>query len=86
MHAVKYSAVKAPDGIIYHLWRPFEGRRNDNALLSESELLIRCKQFAPSFYLFGDPAYPVSSVLLSPLDSSKLTKEEKEFNQKMSSC
>ena len=24
MHAVKYSAVKAPDGIIYHLWGPLK--------------------------------------------------------------
>ena len=86
MYAVKYSAVKAPDGIIHHLWLPFEGQRNDNALSTDSELLIRCKQFAPWFYLFGDPAYPVSSVLLSPFYSSKLTKEDQEFNQKMSPC
>jgi len=86
MHAVKYSAVNAPDSIIYHLWGRLEGRRNDNALLSDSQLLIRCKQFAPSFYLFGDPAYPVSTVLLSPLDSSRLTNVEKEFNWKKSSC
>jgi len=36
MYAVKYSAVKAPDGLIHHLWGPFEGKKNDNALLSES--------------------------------------------------
>ncbi|PWW74081.1 hypothetical protein C7212DRAFT_359335 [Tuber magnatum] len=76
MHAVKYSAVKAPDGLIDHLWGPFE----------ESGLLSKCNEFASSYYLFGDPTYPVSSVLLSSFDNSTLTKEEKIFNKRMSSC
>ncbi|KAG0643217.1 hypothetical protein HOY80DRAFT_1096339 [Tuber brumale] len=62
MHAVIYSTVKAPDG-----------RRNDNALLSDSELLSRCQKFTPSFYLYGDPTYPVSTALLSPFDDFSST-------------
>lgn len=40
-HSLKYSAVKAADGLIYHLYGPFEGRRNDNHLLRASGLLDR---------------------------------------------
>ncbi|RPA94290.1 hypothetical protein L873DRAFT_1701834, partial [Choiromyces venosus 120613-1] len=38
-HAVKYSAVKAPDRIIYHLFVPYEGCQNNNTLLKDSDLL-----------------------------------------------
>jgi hypothetical protein len=33
-HALKCSAVKSPDGLIFQLYGPFEGRRNDNLLFS----------------------------------------------------
>jgi hypothetical protein len=41
MHALKYSAVKCPDGLIYRLVGRLEGRRNDNPLFSASSLLPR---------------------------------------------
>lgn len=85
-HALKYSAVKAPDGITYHLFGPYEGRRNDNALLHDSQLLDRCRVFAGDFYLFGDPTYPLSDVLQAPFSRIELSTEEKEFNKKMSRC
>lgn len=88
LHALKYSAVKCPDGLIYHVFGPYEGRRNDNALLRESELLARRREFAPSFYLYGDPAYPLSSVLISPFShlTGELSESQKIFNKRMSSC
>ena len=84
VHSLKYSAVKSPDGLIYHLFRPYEGCRNDNALLNDSGLVERCIQKAPSFCLYGDSAYPVSSVLLSPFLKANLTKEEMAWNVAMS--
>lgn len=39
MYALKYSAVKSLDGLIYHLFGPWERHRNDNALLRGSNLL-----------------------------------------------
>jgi hypothetical protein len=84
IHALKYSAVKCPDGLIYHLYGPFEGRRNDNSLLAHSNLLDRLRTHAPQFYIYGDPAYSIHSVLLSPFDNAKLTPEEQEFNKRMS--
>jgi hypothetical protein len=84
MHALKYSAVKSPDGMIYHLHRPMVGRWNDNALLYESGLLHRCKQFSDDHYIFGDPAYPKSDVLLSPYDKIDLLPDQITFNLRMS--
>jgi hypothetical protein len=86
MHALKYSAVKCPDGLIYHLHGPFEGRRNDNALLQDSKLLTRCKARASEFYLYGDAAYPMSDALISPYDGANPPQDEKDFNQAMGSC
>jgi hypothetical protein len=87
MHALKYSAVKSPDGLIYHLHGPFEGRRNDNALLQDSKLLDRCKIYASDngFYLYGDAAYPLSHSIISPYDGANPSQEEKAFNTAMGS-
>jgi hypothetical protein len=88
MHALKYSAVKCPNGIICHLYSPYEGRRNDNALLRDSGLLERCREFVSEFCMYGDPAYPLSSVLVSPFShlTEALTDNQKWFNKGMSSC
>lgn len=71
MHALKFQALMLPNGIIGHLYGPFEGRRNDNFLLTDSGLLERLEQFAHQevdedapieqrhFQIFGDPAYGV---------------------------
>jgi hypothetical protein len=87
MHALKYSAVKCSDGLIYHLHGPFEGRRNDNALLQDSKLLYRCKIYASDngFYLYGDAAYPLSHSIISPYDGANPSQEEKAFNSAMGS-
>lgn len=79
-----------PDGIIYHLYGPEEGRRNDNHLLDASGLLDRCARNAnksvddSSYYLYGDPAYPSSRYLLSPFAKGEnITPTEHIFNVKM---
>lgn len=54
MHALKFQAVMLLNGLIGHLYRPVEGRRNDNALLKESQLLERLCEFAVSEDLDDD--------------------------------
>jgi len=83
IHFLKYSAVKAPDGLIYYLWSPYEGRRNDNILLKESGLRERMKEKAEGFCIFGDPAYPVSAEVQWPWSRMELSEEEKEYNRRM---
>jgi hypothetical protein len=59
-----------PNGIIGHLYEPFEGQQNDNFLLTESGLLdclahfahhVGANENAPAedqyLQIFGDPAY-----------------------------
>ncbi|KAF7334803.1 DDE Tnp4 domain-containing protein [Mycena sanguinolenta] len=96
VHANKFQAVKTPDGMIAHLFGPIEGRRNDNHLLAESKILEKCAQFAlrPGadqntpiqqryFQLFGDPAYGVSPLLLSPFSADQRTEEQTAWNAAM---
>jgi nuclease HARBI1 len=40
-HALEFQALMLPNGIISHLYGPFEGWHNDNHLLTESGLLER---------------------------------------------
>lgn len=83
---MKYSAVKSPNGIIYHLFGPYEGRRNDNHLLRESGLKDGCLVHAPEFCIYGDPVYSVSTVLQSPFSNLDITEKEKTFKKAMASC
>ena len=84
MHSLKYSVVKSPDGLIYHCYGPYEGRRNDNHLLDSSNLLVRCQEYARGYHLYGDPAYGISSALISPYEKYKITPDRMLFNTKMS--
>ncbi|EIN09893.1 hypothetical protein PUNSTDRAFT_66662 [Punctularia strigosozonata HHB-11173 SS5] len=95
-HALKYQALALPDGLIGHLYGPLEGRRGDGFLLSDSGLLDWCLQHAKCldtspgqttyYHLYGDPAYGLTDVLISPFSGpGERTEEEREFNERMSS-
>ena len=97
-HALKFQALMLPNGIIGHLYGPFEGRRHDNILHTESGLLDCLAQFAHQentdedtpieeryFQISGDPAYGVGLNILSPFSGpGERTEEEKEWNAEMS--
>lgn len=94
-HAIKFQAIKLPNGLIGILFGPVEGRHNDNHLLAESKLIEWCYEnaFRPGadgntsigtryFHLFGDPAYGISPVLMSPFSGlGERTEEAKEWNE-----
>lgn len=89
IHALKFHAVVTPDGIISHLYGPVEGRRHDETLYRESGLaeLLERHSFAPNgspLVIYGDPAYGLSTHLISPYKGLELTQEQKAFNHKMS--
>ncbi len=97
-HALKFQALMLPNGIIGHLYGPFEGRRNDNFLLTESGLLEHLAHFAhpedlaadapyeeQTYQMFGDPAYGVGPHIISPFAGmGDCTEEEKTWNAEMS--
>jgi hypothetical protein len=100
-HALKYQAVMLPNGIIAHLFGPVEGRRAGPHLLAASGLLARCWERATRpgttaatplaeryFQLFGDAAYGVSPIMMSPYtgrDGRLPSPEERDWNAAMSS-
>ncbi|EIN08186.1 hypothetical protein PUNSTDRAFT_69324 [Punctularia strigosozonata HHB-11173 SS5] len=100
-HALKYSALVSPDGLIVHLFGPVEGRHNDNWLLRESHLLQYCEAYArrpdvPTtappgeqyMQVYGDSAYGVSHLILSPFNTrsgGQLSAEQRQFNDTMGS-
>jgi nuclease HARBI1 len=57
-------------------------------MLRESGLLGRLEKIRVNFsraYIYGDPAYPVSSVLQTPFKGSHIREYQKDWNMRMSS-
>lgn len=97
-HALKYQALTLLNGLIGHLFGPQEGRQNDNVLAAMSRVFKKALEHAirpetnentpiaeRHFQIFGDHAYGVSSVILSPFARARdWTAEEQEWNNVMS--
>ena len=45
VHAIKYQAVSAPNGLCVNLSGPYEGRKHDSSMLTESGLLTELNQY-----------------------------------------
>ena len=78
-HGMKFQAIAVPNGMIAHLDGPYCTPQNDGGVLVESRLLKLMREHAiqpglvegdPSerryFQLYGDSAYGVSAMLVSP--------------------
>lgn len=89
VHSIKFQSVVAPNGLVANLFGPVEGKRHDSAMLAESGLLQKLNQFshAPDgtvLCIYGGPAYPIRTHLLSPFKGAGLTAVQQEFNKSMS--
>ena len=63
VHALKFQAVAARNGLIANFFGPVEGRRHTSALLAMSGLLNQLEErsFSPNgnaLCMYGDPTYP----------------------------
>jgi len=88
-HCLKYHGIVTPDGLISHLFGPVDGRRNDTFLWRKSNLPHILEQNAhtpngTSLQVYGDPAYCISSYILSPYEGAQLTNDQKQWNRSMS--
>jgi len=87
-NCVKLQALSLPDGLIFHLFGPEEGRRHDMTLFRhsgiEADLARSLVVGGRQFYIYGDPAYVLRPYLQIGFRGSTLTDEEKEFNKQMS--
>ncbi|KAF7356210.1 DDE Tnp4 domain-containing protein [Mycena venus] len=80
IHANKFQALVLPNGLFGHLFGPMEGRRNDNALLAASE-----HRHNEALLIFGDPAYSISPLIMSPFaGAGERSAEETAWNAAMS--
>jgi nuclease HARBI1 len=85
---LKWQVIRTPDGLVFHIFGPCEGRRHDMHLYAESgldeilseELLIDAVQH----YVFGDSGYTLRPCLMTPFEEGNLTEGEVLFNKRMS--
>jgi nuclease HARBI1 len=83
-HCVKFQSLITPDGLFAQLYGPIEGRRHDLFLLHSSSLIDDMKREIPNYLIYGDPAYPCNSSVLSGFQGRNLTVEMVRFNRNMS--
>ena len=84
LHVIKFQSIMAPNGIIAHLFGPFEGSRHDAAMLAESNILDRMENTLGGFYVYGDPAYPIRRSIIAPFRGANLSPDQDNFNYEMS--
>ena len=93
IHGIKSQSLILPNGIIGHFYGPLVVSRHDSHLLSVSGLVAVLRhissvvlQTAVPFAAYGDPAYPISEVLLRPFKGvNVMTPPQRELNKIMSS-
>ena len=87
-HGLKYQAIVTPDGIIYSLYGPYEGKKNDWSIWTESGVIPRLRRMMtaprPCLYLYGDPAYHCTFGVCAPFLGDALTADQQRFNTELS--
>ena len=92
-HAIKWQAIKTPDGLISSLAGPFEGRLGDWLVWQQSGLegilriLFTHLPAEKRLYLYGDAAYSLSFAVLGGYKARvnhELNDAEREYNEQMS--
>lgn len=82
-------AIKLPEGIIFNLQGPTKARRRDITLYImsgiEKDPLDGLVFNQRQFYLYGDPAYCLSSHLLIPFEKGDFSVHERRYNESMES-
>lgn len=87
-HCVKYQSVLCPDGMIVSLKGAYPGRRHDAGIFRESglyrELEEKAVYGAEKYALYGDQAYGVMELLLTPFAGrNPLPDYQQNFNLSM---
>lgn len=86
-HKVKYQCVVLPNFMIGDWFGPAPGRAHDSQVLANSNVVDRLRyirdRVGEPLCLYGDPAYPVSEVLLRA-PKGRMTREMEEYATLMS--
>lgn len=88
IHCLIYQTVTTPDGLMFGMYGPVEGRRHDLTLLRESRWddIWREALFIDGewFYVYGDSAYLLRPWMMRPFTRGVCSAEETFFNTRMS--
>ena len=84
-HGFKVQAVVAPNGLTACLHGPYPGHRHDSTILGDSGLLQALRDAGAVHHLYGDPAYPLSDMLITGFKGVNLTARQRHCNARMSS-
>jgi hypothetical protein len=77
-----------PDDVLFHIFGPYEGRRHDmhlysqsglDAILSERQLIDRVQH-----HIYGDSGCMLRSYLITPFEGTNITSDEALFNKRLS--
>ncbi|PXF46694.1 hypothetical protein BWQ96_03520 [Gracilariopsis chorda] len=89
-NCLKFQALSTPDGLIFHIFGPVEGRRHDMMVYRHSnideELSTTLCIYGTQYYIYGDPAYVIRPYLIIGYGGAFLTEKQKQFNKEMSAC
>ncbi|CAN7982950.1 unnamed protein product [Ixodes hexagonus] len=85
-HVVKYQSLMCANGIICQLDGPFRGRRHDAGMMHDSCLYEKLQRLVRgrSYVIYGDPAYPIRTLVLKPYGGAGATAAKLLFNRQMS--
>jgi nuclease HARBI1 len=85
---LKWQAVTTPDGLLFHVCGPFEGRRHDMHFYAQSGIDDVLGQLllidGVQHYLYGDSGYALRPYLITPFEGAVLTSDEALCNKRMS--
>ena len=89
VHSIKFQSVVAPNGMIANLAGPYEGRKHDSGMLTDTGLMMQLQQYSHgtnrnSLCIYGDPAYPLRLQLQAPFRGPRLTNNQALYNKSMS--
>jgi nuclease HARBI1 len=87
-NGLKYQVITMPNGMIFNIFGPWEGRRHDMTLFRASGigenlsngLIINSQQY----YLYADSGYVSRPYMLAPFSHQKNSIAEQLFNKRMS--
>jgi hypothetical protein len=84
---LKWQVVTTPDGMLFHVFGPFERRRHDMHLYAESGLddvlAERLLIVGAQYHLYGDSGYALRPYLITPFEGAALNPDEALFNRRM---
>ncbi|ETW05777.1 hypothetical protein H310_03461 [Aphanomyces invadans] len=86
-HCLNFQGLTTPDGLCVHFFGPLEGSRHDVALLRVSKLqefFENSSDIFDGYYIYGDPAYPISKWIVSGRKGNNLDESKELFNCAMS--